>query len=133
MGDTARECGGTVHQTSEVSDHFAFKAKLSIAAVMVLGALGLLAIAITVTEIDGNLAVYMAGIAACSCALTMVIAWGAASGHAELARLAITGHERLNNLIAERLDNIEAIERQTGNAVVIALDDLRERRAKRGG
>ena len=126
--------GEIVHQTvDEVTTHFEFRSHLSLAVIAVLGAIGLVTITVTVTEIDGHLAVFIMGVAACVCSFQMIISWGASDGHAKLARLAGHGHADLHDRIGERLDQIEAIERQTGDAVVVALDDLRARRSNRGG
>lgn len=125
--------GEIVHQTiDEVTTHFEFRSRLSLGVIAVLGAIGLVTITVTVTHIDGHLAVFIMGVASCICAFVMIIGWGASDGHGKLARVAVNGHAELNDRIGERLDQIEAIERQTGDAVVIALDDLRARRSKRG-
>jgi hypothetical protein len=124
---------GEVHQTiGEIASKFDFRARLSLCAIAALGVTGTILIIKTADRIDGNLAAFIAGVALCVCAWTMVIGWGASSHHAELARFAAAGHERLHELIAERLAEIETIERETGNAVVVALDDLREQRRKHG-
>lgn len=129
-----QDMGESVHQTTnEVSAHFAFRSRLSLGVIAVLGAIGLIAITVSVTEIDGHLAIFIMGVGSCICAFQMIIGWGASDGHGRLARLAVEGHEALDVRIGERLDQIEAIEQQTSNAVVIALDDLRARRSKRGG
>lgn len=125
---------GEVHQTiGEIAAKFDFRARLSLVAIAVFGLVGIILIIKTADRIDGNLAAFIAGVALCVCAWTMVIGWGASSHHAELARLAADGHERLHELIARRLTEIEAVERQNGRAVVVALDDLREQRRKHGG
>jgi hypothetical protein len=125
---------GEVHQTiAETAAKFDFRARLSLVAIAAFGAVGALLVTETASHVDPALAAYVGGVALCVCAWTMVIGWGASSHHAELARLAADGHERLHELIAERLTEIEAVERQNGQAVVVALDDLREQRRRHGG
>jgi hypothetical protein len=125
--------GEVIHAAIEQeAARFEFRARLSAIVIAVFGVLGALAIAKTADEIDPSLAFFIAGVAMCVCSFTMIIGWGASRGHAELARLAASGHERMHEILAERLDGIEEIERQTGEAVVYALDDLREKRSQHG-
>lgn len=111
----------------EIRRRLRFRACLSIAGIAALGAIGLVGMAITADHVDLWRAGFDVGLALCVCSFTLIIGWGASSNHA----LAV-------ELIDERLTTVERIERETGNAVVVALDDLRtarERRAqhKRGG
>lgn len=120
---------------SQVAERFETRARQSLVVIAVFGIPGLLAVTSTADRIGTSgaaLAVFIIGAQLCSSAITMIIGWGASRSHAELARLAADGHERLLELLARKLDRVEAIERKTGEAVVIALDDLRQRRTQRG-
>lgn len=140
MGDNTRRSDKmeeTVHASiSDVTTMFRFRGFLALASGGIAGGLGFIGIVASVNQIDGNLATFIAGVAACIVAFNMITNWGASDGHCRLARLAAQGHERLNKILTNRLDGIEKIERETGNAVVIALDDLRDlrdRRRRHGG
>jgi hypothetical protein len=127
---------GEVHTSIEqVAAKFESRARQSLTVSVVFGAVGILSISSSVGRIDESgaaLAVFIIGVHLCSNAITMIIGWGAAGGHSTLARLGAEGHEKLHGLLGKRLDGIEAIERKTGEAVVIAMDDLRQRRSQRG-
>jgi hypothetical protein len=123
-----------VHRdVKQIAAKYRFRARLSLGLIAALGATGSGLIWSTASRVDGALALFIGGVAMCVCAHTMIIGWGASDGHGDLARLAADGHERMHDLIAQRLENIEAIERQTGDAIVIALDEVRDRRRKREG
>lgn len=129
MADTARTCGETVHETiDDVRALFRFRAALSLVAIGIFGGIGFIGIFASVNQVDGHMAVFIGGVAACTCAFNMLTNWGAADGHSRLAQLAARGHERLCEILNGRLDGIEEIERQTGNAVVYALDEVRRKR-----
>lgn len=122
--------GESVHQSIEhITAKFRFRARLSLAGIGVAGGLGFVGVVATVNEIPGELAVFMGSVAALATAMNMITNWGASDGHAELARLAADGHERLNDTLSE----IEQSETQIKEAVVYALDDLRERRRQQEG
>lgn len=126
--------GEVVHQFSDqVTEKFKLKAHLSLAGIVIAGGLGLVGIVATVNEVDGHLAVFIGGVAALASSVSMITNWGASEGHADLAQLAVHGHERLNEAISDGFNEVEQIERETGSAVVIALDELRERRRRNGG
>jgi hypothetical protein len=134
MGDpkSARE---TVHgdPIDHPSDRFSFRSQLSIAMIGVFALGGTLGVAMTASRLDPARAIYDASIGSWICAIVMVVCWGASDGHAKLARIACRGHERVVEILTRRLDGIEEIERETGNAVVIALDEVRKRRSQRNG
>lgn len=122
--------GEAVHRSIEhVTDKCRLKAHLSLAGIGIAGGLGLVGIIATVKKVDGDLAVFMGGIAAMCCSVSMVTNWGASEGHADLAQLA----KYLGETIKDGFTEVEQIERQTGNAIVIALDELRERRRRHSG
>ena len=116
MNDLERVTAG------EIERHLRFRAQLSVAGIVILGAIGLTAITISAGHIDGYRAVFSIGIALCICAFTMIIGWGASSNHAQTARL-----------ISDEFSTVEKLQRETGNAVVVALDEVRRRRARREG
>jgi len=105
---------------TEAAHRLRFRAQLSVAGIATLGAVGLALIAITAGHVDGYRAVYDAGIAVCSCAFMLIIGWGSSSNQGLLARVLGSGFAQ-----------VEEIERTTGRAVVVALDDLRDRRERR--
>lgn len=126
--------GEIIHQTvNDTAARFEFRARLSLAVIGVFGLISVAAVATTAARVDPGLAIFIVGVAFFIAAVQMIIAWGAAGGHAELARFSACGHERLHELLADRLDGIEAIERETGKSVVIAMDEFSRRRGQRGG
>lgn len=123
-----------VHQSiDEVAGKYRFRARGSIVLAAVLGAIGLVMIAFSADKVDPALAIFIGGAALGVCAWTMIIGWGASDGHGDLARLAANGHERMHALLVDRLNEIEKAERSTCNAVIVALDEVRERRRLREG
>lgn len=105
---------------SEVGRLLRARAHLSVALGVTLGACGL-ATAVAARHRDDHDA-FIIGTELCVCAFTMIIGWGASSNHGLVARL-----------ISDGFDTVTQIERETGSAVIVALDDLRNRRDRRVG
>lgn len=121
-----------IHQTvNDVAERFEFRARLALWVIGVFGLIGCAAIATTAAKIDPALAVFIVGVACFVAATQMIIAWGAARGHSELARFSASGHELMHKLLAERLSDMEEIERQTGKSVVTFMDEFSRRRSGR--
>lgn len=119
--------GEVVHRSIDhITDKCRLKANLSLAGIGIAGGLGLVGIVATVKKVDGDLAVFMGGVAAMCCSVSMITNWGASEGHADLAQLA----KYLSETIKDGFTEVEQIERETGSAVVVALDELGERRRR---
>lgn len=99
------------------------RSKFSVAGIFVIGAVGLAAIVATIGHIDPYLAFFMIGVAALfGGAFILLIGWGALNGHVLLARLLDHGFGR-----------VEETEKEVVEAVVIAMDDLRQKRRTQNG
>jgi hypothetical protein len=105
----------------EIHRRLKFRAQLSIGALATLGATGLVFIAIAAGHLDGARVCLVVGVGLCQAAFTMLIAWGAASNHGMVA-----------SLVSDGFEQVTEIERETGNAVVVALDEVRKRRRRDG-
>lgn len=76
-------------------------------------------------------AMYDAGLAAGIAAAVLAVGTGATICNRELLRRAMLGHERLYELLDDRLEGIEGFERRQAAVTAATLDQVAIQRAKR--
>jgi hypothetical protein len=82
-------------------------------------------------KIPGPLATYIAGVGCILAAVVMIIAWGAAAGHRELAEHATVEHQRLYVRIDGRVGIVETYEREQAELLGGLIDQVGDARKRR--
>lgn len=86
--------------------------RASLIMIPVLALVGVVFIVISADGIKGDYAMFIAGVVSCHSAITMIVAWGAASGHAQLARYSHNDHVALYDRLSDRVGTVETFERE---------------------
>lgn len=100
------------HGRPAVVEKFRTQARQSMGVGFAFGVIGALMIAFSIADIPGPLATYIGGCTFGLAAIIMIIGWGAASGHAELAEHATSDHQRMYARIDGRVGDVEEYERE---------------------
>lgn len=119
------------HGRPAVVEKFRDQARQSIGVGILFGAIGALMIAVSAGDVPGPLATYIGGCTFGLAAVIMIIGWGAASGHAELADYATDDHRQLYSRLDGRVGDVEEFEREQVEQLGILVDQVGEARRRR--
>jgi hypothetical protein len=119
------------HGRPAVVDKFRTQAWQSMGVGVIFGAIGALMIVVSVGDIPGPLATYIGGCAFGLASVIMIIGWGAAWGHAELAEHATSDHRQMYARIDGRVGDVEEFEREQCDLLGGLVDQVGAARRRR--